>query len=112
MEVSERLKVFGHALLRGGLTLGVICLIWTIDTLLGGRLIPLQRLLLFLFPYYVVWLLLTVVSIVRRGKPFRILWMGSMADEETLSTPNAPYAVAFICLSIVVLLIQGFGRLL
>ena len=104
--MTTRSKVFVSSLAKSAIVLGVVLVFWAIDWLLGLRSVALEALLKFVLPYYVVWLLLTIASIVRRGKSFRILWMGSLRDEETLSMSNAPYAMAFIGMSVVVLLFQ------
>ncbi len=60
----------------------------------------------FIVPYYILWLIILCISIKYQGKPFRIIWMGSLRDDLTFSKSNIPYAVAFLLGSILILIAQ------
>ncbi len=67
---------------------------------------PNQKVVLFIMPFYLLWLLLMIICVLRTGRAMKIFWIGNLRDPDTLAMPNLPYALTFIVGCIVILWIQ------
>jgi len=103
--MNSKVRACFQSIGRSGVVFAVVFLFWLSDLIFGAA-ISLGKIVLFLFPYYILWLLVMITSVIRRGKSFRIIWMGSLRDDETFSIPNAPYAWTFLVGSVLILLAQ------
>jgi hypothetical protein len=100
----NKFKLFFKPIFHSVVTIFIFYLGWLIHPA-GYDFVVLLK---FIAPYYALWLIILIVSIRYRGKPFRILWMGALRDDDTFSKSNAPYAFSFLLGSILILVLQFF----
>lgn len=95
-------KIYLKPIVNSLIAMAVIVVFWLID---GGE-IALLQLMRFVVPYYTLWLLLTLISVKRRRKPFWIIWRGSLTENETFSESNLPYAIIFLVGAVAIFILQ------
>lgn len=102
----NKIKAFAHSIARSVIIWVVVFMFWALDWIIGRETVSFIEFAKFVLPYYVLWLVILVVSVARRGVPFQVIWMGSLRDENTFSSGNAPYALIFLGGSILILSLQ------
>jgi hypothetical protein len=79
-----------------------ISLVW----LLKSGVLPSINQLYFFVPYYLLWVIITILYLVRTGKVMKIIWIGSMRNSEVFTKENLPYALLFLIGCLIIAFIQ------
>ena len=79
-----------------------ILLIWLIFLTSKLQLIDVLK---FVSPFFLLWFVLTIVSIMIHEMSFTILWSRTIRDDRVFDTPNIWYAMAFLLGAIIIFVI-------
>lgn len=97
-----KLHIILNSLLKSIAVISLMFLFWLIER----ESLTFFQILKFIFPYYLLWFFLMIISVIKRGKSFRIIWIASLREDETFSESNLPYAIIFIIGSLLILYFQ------
>lgn len=64
--------------------------------LLKEKTVPNFNIILFFLPYYILWIILMVICVVKTGCAMKILWLGNLRNSDVFSGTNLPYALSFL----------------
>ena len=70
---------------------------------------PFSELVVFVFPHYLNWLVLSLSAIFLHKHKFIIIRKNTFFDDNVLESPNVKYGIIFILGSLVILYFQSYG---
>ena len=69
--------------------------------------VELSAALVFILPYYLLWVTLVGISVWLHNKPFKAIWHGNIRKEGIYLYPNVVYALSFLFGCIVIFMVQS-----